>query len=64
MSMRKTAMFALAIALSSALFGCRTEQKGSEPIVSPTVISDDKADEEEPQLPFFVPWFMEFEERN
>ena len=57
-------MLAALFALSAVLIGCKTEQKGSEPIVSPTVISDDKADEEEPQLPFFVPWFMEFEEGN
>lgn len=62
MSLRKTAMLALALALSSVLFGCKTERNGSEPIVSPTVISNEKADEAEPQLPYFVPWFIEYEE--
>lgn len=53
--MKKTIAIAVLIA---AFAGCKTaEQKDGEPIVSPAVISTDKAESGEPQLPNHTPWW-------
>lgn|GEM_PF-5554979 len=50
-------------ALIAAFTGCKStpqnDSKDNAPIVSPTVISTDKAENDEPQLPTYVPWWVE-----
>lgn len=47
------------VVLVGSLAGCATSEEPmeGEPIVSPTVISNDKADSGEPQLPNHTPWW-------
>lgn len=51
-------IFAVAV-LAMTMAGCVTkdEPMEGEPIVSPTVISNDKAESGEPQLPNRLPWW-------
>lgn len=56
--MKKVMIFGVFFML---FLGCKSahqnDTKTNEPIVSPTVISDDKAGNDEPQFPAYTPWW-------
>lgn len=51
----------ICVAALSLMGGCCSGKCDGEPVVSPTVITDEKQDSADPVLPAYKPWWKECE---